>query len=471
MYFVENYGHIEDHDAEELIQPFTLWDGQRKALRVFASERRVVVLKARQLGFTWLALHEGARLIALISGRTVVGLSRSEEEAKELVRRMGVVLRNMPELISESPPPVGWSGPWFEATTLKITVHWPDGPDSVFQAFPSAPSAARSFTADLIIIDEWAFQAYADEIWQSAFPVINRPFGGRVIGLSTIKLGTTFEEIFTNPGNGFYKLFLPWNTDPRRDAAWYAATVASMGEAKARQEYPATAEEALEAPAGRFFSELGDQHRSEIGPVSNVRVYCSIDYGLDMLSAVWVAIDETDHCVAYHEINESNLNIPAACERILQENIPVDMYLGPSDLWSRGSESGKCRADLFRDNGVNLVKVSRDFAAGCAAMKGWLSNDPKTGTPYMQFWNVPELWRCLYKIQVDEKDANVYSKTPHSLTHAPDALRYFCTWWTNPAKPVAKKNKKRWTPDMMEDYRNASKEGKRYLREKWGDPA
>lgn len=139
MYFVENYGHIEDHDAEELIQPFTLWDGQRKALRVFASERRVVVLKARQLGFTWLALHEGARLIALISGRTVVGLSRSEEEAKELVRRMGVILRNMPELISESPPPVGWSGPWFEATTLKITVYWPDGPDSVFQAFPSAP--------------------------------------------------------------------------------------------------------------------------------------------------------------------------------------------------------------------------------------------------------------------------------------------------------------------------------------------
>ena len=471
MYFVESYGHIEDHDAEELIQPFTLWDGQRKALRVFASERRVVVLKARQLGFTWLALHEGARLIALISGRTVVGLSRSEEEAKELVRRMGVILRNMPELISESPPPVGWSGPWFEATTLKITVHWPDGPDSVFQAFPSAPSAARSFTADLIIIDEWAFQAYAEEIWQSAFPIINRPFGGRVIGLSTIKLGTTFEEIFTNPGNGFYKLFLPWSTDPRRDSAWYAATVASMGEAKARQEYPASIEEALEAPAGRFFSELGEQHRAHEEPPRNARVYCTIDYGLDMLSAIWVAIDENNHSMPFHEINESNLSIPQACERILQEKIPADMYLGPSDLWSRSSESGKCRADMFSANGINLVKVSRDFVAGCAAMKEWLSIDPKTGTPYMTFRDVPELWRCMYKIQVDEKDANVYSKTPHSLTHAPDALRYFCTWWTSPAKKDVKKNRKKWTPDMMEDYQNANAETKKYLREKWGDPA
>ena len=471
MYFVENYGHIEDKDAAELIQPFKLWDGQREALRVFAQERRVAVLKARQLGFTWLALHEGARLVVTQSGRTVVGLSRSEEEAKELVRRMGVILRNMPELVAESPAPEGWSGPWFEATTLKITVHWPEAPDSIFQAFPSSPSAARSFTADLIILDEWAFQAYADEIWQSAFPIINRPFGGRVIGLSTIKLGTLFEEIFTNPGNGFYKLFLPWNTDPRRDAAWYAATVASLGEAKTRQEYPATVEEALEAPAGRFFSELAEQHRAQQGPGSNVHTYCAIDYGLDMLSAIWFSIDETGHCEAYHEVNESNLNIPQACERILRENEPCDMFLGPSDLWSRSAESGKCRADMFRQNGVNMVKVSRDFPAGCAAMKSWLAEDPKTGTPYMTFWNVPELWRCLSKIQVDEKDANVYAKTPHSLTHAPDAMRYFCTWWTSPAKKLAKKNARRWTADMWEDYRNAGKADRKMLKEKWGEPA
>lgn len=471
VYFVETYGHIEDKDAAELIQPFQLWDGQRKALKTFARERRVVVLKARQLGFTWLALHEGARLIALQTGRTVVGLSRTEEEAKELIRRMKVILQNMPELIAESPPPPGWSGPWFEPTTMKVVVHWPDGPDSVFQAFASTPAAARSFTADLIIIDEWAFQPYAEEIWQSAFPVINRPFGGRVIGLSTIKLGTLFEEIVTNPGNGFYKLFLPWNTDPRRDAAWYAATVASLGEAKTRQEYPATVEEALEAPAGRFFSELGESHRSVTGPGNNVRRYCAIDYGLDMLSAIWFGIDDAGHCIAYHEVNESNLNIPQACERILGENEPVDQFLGPSDLWSRSAESGKCRADMFQKFGVNMVKVSRDFPAGCAAMKEWLSVDSKTGTPFMTFWNVPELWRCLSKIQVDEKDVNVYAKTPHSLTHAPDAMRYFCTWWTSPARKEQKANRRRWTADMLEDYKNAGASGRRYLREKWGDPA
>lgn len=58
VYYVENYVHIEDKDADELIQPFRLWDGQKQALKCFADERRVCVLKARQLGFTWLALAE-----------------------------------------------------------------------------------------------------------------------------------------------------------------------------------------------------------------------------------------------------------------------------------------------------------------------------------------------------------------------------------------------------------------------------
>ena len=86
-YFVETYVHIEDKDAAELIVPFKLWDGQKKALQAFANDRLIVVLKARQLGFTWLALAEASRLLALNTGRTVVGLSRTEDEAKELVRR------------------------------------------------------------------------------------------------------------------------------------------------------------------------------------------------------------------------------------------------------------------------------------------------------------------------------------------------------------------------------------------------
>ena len=136
VYFVENYCHIEDKDAPDLIAPFTLWPGQKKALKAFADHRLCVVLKARQLGFTWLALAEAARLLVLWPGRTVVGLSRSEEEAKELVRRLGVMLRYMPEFAqpAASAPP-GWQGAVFETTALRITLRFPGAPPGVFQAF------------------------------------------------------------------------------------------------------------------------------------------------------------------------------------------------------------------------------------------------------------------------------------------------------------------------------------------------
>lgn len=478
VYFCETYCHIEDKDADELIQPFTLWDGQKKALVVFAENRLVCVLKARQLGFTWLALAEVARLVALNTGRTAIGLSRSEDEAKELVRRLAVILRYMPGLIREVDTPggsvAGWTGPVFYKSTMQVVVMWPDGPESVFKAFPSSPAAGRSFTADLIVIDEWAFQQYAEEIWQAAYPVINRPFGGRVIGLSTIKLGTLFEEIYTNPGNGFAKLFLPWSTDPRRSEKWYAQTVAALGEDKTMQEYPATEEEALSAPGGRFFSELDkDTHLVDAPPTGALRRYVTIDYGLDMLAALWIAVDTQGHATVYRVDGGPNKTIGEAADLILRDSAEeeIDMYLAPPDLWNRSQESGKSRAQLFSEAGLPLVQSSRDFPAGCAAMKQWLRKDEKSGKGYLTFYKPGELWTCLTKIQKDDKNPDVYAKTPHGLTHYPDALRYFCVWWTSPAKKPVNIRKRPWTADMYEDYKNASPKDRKMLIEKWGNPA
>lgn len=478
VYFCETYCHIEDHDAPELIQPFKLWEGQKKALQVFAKERLVCVMKSRQLGFTWLALAEVARLLALNSGRTAIGLSQSEDYAMELVRRLAVMLRHMPALIREVKTPTGtiagWTGPVFYKSAISIQIHWPDKPDGVFKALPASPSAGRSLTCDLLVIDEWAFQQWARQIWKAAYPTINRPFGGRVIGLSTIELGTLFEEIYTNPGNGFYKLFLPWNTDPRRTREWYAKTVAAMGEAAAMQEYPATEEEALSAPGGRFFAELQyDKHVVDMPPTGNLRRYVAIDYGLDMLAAIWIAVDEDNHATVYRVDGGPNKTIGEAAELILRrsEGEEIDMYLAPPDLWNRSQESGKSRAQLFSEARLPLVQSSRDFPAGCAAMKQWLSDDEKTHTPWLRFYKPGELWNCLTKIQCDEKNADVYAKTPHNLTHFPDALRYFCVWWTAPAKKPKNIRRRQWTADMYEDYRNASAADRKMLIEKWGNPA
>ena len=57
VYFVEEYGHIEDRNAPEIVVPFKLWDEQKQALNDMVSHKWTIILKARQLGISWLVLH------------------------------------------------------------------------------------------------------------------------------------------------------------------------------------------------------------------------------------------------------------------------------------------------------------------------------------------------------------------------------------------------------------------------------
>ena len=381
----------------------------------------------------------------------------------------------MPELIAEDGfVPAGWCGPVFRVTALEVKITFTDGPESTFKAFPSSPNAARSFTADLLIFDEWAFQQYAREIWTAAFPVINRPFGGKVIGLSTIERGSLFEELFTDPDNGFNKIFIPWYADPRRDDEWYENTKRALGDL-ITQEYPATIEEALEVPGGAYFPEVtAKTHLTTKFPEGQVRNYVCIDYGLDMFSAHWVAVDEHNHAVVYREYDSPNKTIGEASDILLSlsKDEDIELWLAPPDLWNRDQITGKSRYIHFNEYGVPLTKTLNRLEDGCASMKEWLRVDEKTGKAPLQIMEgaAPNLYKCLQKIQKDKRRPNVYAKEPHDLTHDVDSMRCFCVYWTAPADPAKKKNKRKWTPDMYEDYENANEKDKKMLLQKYGEP-
>ena len=473
LYFIEKYGHIEDKDAEELIQPFHLWDAQKEALLSLQSNRLNVILKARQLGFTWLVLHYAAHKMLTKTGRTVIGLSRSEDEAKELVRRLAVVLRYMPSFIREKGNTSGWTGAWFEQTSLKVVIHFPGQPESVFEAFPSSPGAVRSFTADLIIFDEWAFQQFAEQIWSSAFPAINRPSGGQFIGLSTNVRGSLFESIFVDKSNSFNKIFIPWYADPKRDIAWYEETKRNSLDIGA--EYPATIEEALTVVGGSYFPEVTKQTHvtSEYPDLKHTRNYVCLDYGLDMLSVHWVAVDKNKKAKVYREYDKSDMTIGASCDAILKlsDEEKIEAFLAPSDLWNREQVLGKSRAIIFQENGINLTKTSRDFVTGCANMKEWLKVR-ENGEPDLMMVEdeCPNLYNSLTKIQKDKKKQNVYAKEPHDLTHDPDSLRAFCVWWSSAANVPEEDKRRKWPEDRLEDYYNASPEDRAYLIKRYGEP-
>lgn len=476
-YFVDKYGHIEDKDAEVLIQKFQMWDAQREALRQMRINKLNVILKARQLGFSWLVLHY-ALWKMLKPGRTVIGLSRTEDEATELVRRMGVILTSMRMLFAhKNEEPQGWVDAVWENTSLILKIHFPPvngvaQPDSVFKCFPSSPNAARSFTADLIIFDEWAFQQFAEDIWKAGYPTINRPNGGQVIGLSTIERGSFFEQIFTDQDNGFNKIFIPWYADPRRDAEWYENTKRTMGDT-ITQEYPATIEEALTVPGGSFFPEVKKEtHVVKKELEGKLRRYVCLDYGLDMLSAHWIQVDTKGNAQIYREYDSPDKTIGAACDILLSlsEGERIDYWLAPSDLWSRSQETGKSRAVIFSENGINLTKTSRDLVAGCASMKEWLKVIDDRPKLTILDGCAPNLYRCLTKIQKDKRRADIYAKEPHDLTHDCDSIRAFCAWWVKSPVADIETIEKKYHPSILEDLENASDADREYLLQKYGEP-
>ncbi len=472
VYFIDTYGHFEDKNAIDLIQPFKMWKEQKEAAESIQAHRWNIILKARQLGFTWLVLHFAA-ITVLQKGKTVIGLSRTEDEAKELVRRLTVILSYIPELINHkdalSP---GWDGAIFNSTALTLTVTHPDGTESTFKAFPSSPGAGRSFTANLIIFDEWAFQQFAKEIWQGAFPTINSAFGGKVIGLSTIERGSFFEEMFTDPDNGFNKIFIPWYADPSRDKEWEKRTRNALGDLFTA-EYPATVEEALMVPGGAMFPEVKKEtHETEEEPKGRVKRYVSLDYGLDMLSAHWITIDTDGRAQVYREYDCPDLVVGKAAQVLLSitSDEKIDGWLAPPDLWNRRQETGKSVAHIFSEYGISLTKVSNDIENGCMALKEWL-RIRDDGKPMLTFkkGTCPNAIKCLQKIQKDKNKPNIYSKTPHDLTHDVDSMRYFSVWWTcKPQKESAKK--KKWRQSYIDDYKRASKEIKALMVKNMGEP-
>lgn len=429
VYFIEHYVHIEDKDAPGIVIPFTLWEGQKKAVHSIMQNRFNIVLKARQLGISWLVLAIAAHMLLTREGSTVIALSRTENEAKELVRRMRLILENIPEFVAEKPDGGRYT---LSAKMMQVKLKAAEGRlESVFQAFCSAPSVARSFTANLIIFDEWAFQQSAEEIWTSGFPTVNRPTGGKVIGLSTILLGTLFERLWRE-NEQFNRVFLPWSTDPRRDAAWYESTYKMLGE-MIYQEYPSTPEEALMAPGGCFFASF----RRSIHVIEPFKIpahwrrYHAIDYGLDMLASLWAAVDDEGNIYVYREVYESELIVPRAAEEIRaaeEDGERIFARYAPPDLFGRSSETGRTRIESFAENGLVFERSSNDREAGWMQIAEYLrpytDAEGKTTARLKIFCNCINLARTLQAIPRDKRNPNDCARDPHELTHAPDALRY-----------------------------------------------
>ena len=193
------------------------------------------------------------------------------------------------------------------------------------------------------------------------------------------------------------------------------------------------------------------------------RIYRALDYGLDRLACIWVAVDSTGCHYVFKEKCESNLPIAEAAKAVITHTNPdEEIYttLAPPDLWGRSQETGKGKADIFYANGLRLTKASNDREAGWLAIKELLRKDANGESRLKIFSTCRELIKCLPMLVRDPKRPTDCLTEPHEITHAPDALRYYAISWARPNDPKEMK-RIRYTEDQLEDLYNARSEAER----------
>lgn len=185
---------------------------------------------------------------------------------------------------------------------------------------------------------------------------------------------------------------------------------------------------------GQYFPEF-DRDIHVIEPFQipgDWRRYRAIDYGLDMLACYWIAVDNHNKSFVYKELYQDNLIISDAAKEIKRINGNDVIYstFAPPDLWNRRQETGKSAADLFRENGVPLIKANNDRIQGWYNLKEWLKpykDEQEIETAHIVFFrNCKNITRCLPQLQMDERNPNDVANEPHEITHGPDAIRYYC---------------------------------------------
>ena len=178
---------------------------------VWSAGRSEIILKDRQLGYSWLAAAYAVWRAR--KGAWVALISKGQLEARELLAKCAFVEAQLP--------------PWLRqrATVRVDDIKYAEG--GVVMAFPSTPDAGVSFTFQVIIMDEAHFHPYAAQNYAAIRPAISA--GGQFIALSTAdpSLGPSgwFPDTYwasKRGETGYGARFVSWRERPGRDEVWLA---------------------------------------------------------------------------------------------------------------------------------------------------------------------------------------------------------------------------------------------------------
>jgi len=136
-----------------LTDPDAGWYWQRAVLDEWRAHPLSLVLKARQIGITWLGVGYGLWKLLTMPGTRVLVVSINEDEAIKVINRLFDMFNSLPEHLrfdAEITKPTRGARP---STLIELT--FPDGRISSAVGLPSTRRAGHGETATLVLLDEF----------------------------------------------------------------------------------------------------------------------------------------------------------------------------------------------------------------------------------------------------------------------------------------------------------------------------
>jgi hypothetical protein len=255
-YFLSHYVSLGDTPGKQ----FPAWQWQIDLAERLPELDRLIILKARQLGVSWLLAAYALWRALTRPGATVLLVSQTRDDAVELLAKVQHVFDGLPERLGLP-----------KAKMLTQKLRFP-ATGSVVEALPSTRRAGRGRTAVLVEADEHAFHQWGAQNFLALSPTVDA--GGQFLVVSTADgVGNHFAELWAQATtatpavmprwhdgewrldealepvsrrDGWLPLFLPYDLRPGRDAGWWERKRATYAQSRSfYQEYPRDPEESF----------------------------------------------------------------------------------------------------------------------------------------------------------------------------------------------------------------------------------
>lgn len=180
---------------------------------------------------------------------------------------------------------------------------------------------------------------------------------------------------------------------------------------------------------GQFFSEFNEEiHICDAAVIpNNTQHFIAFDYGFDMLALLLCSRDDDGRIYIEREMCRPGLTLGEAAEEIVRfiGGERVEYAVASPDLWNRRQDSGKSGFEIMQSvpRMPPMLPADDRRIPGWRMVKEYLS--ARDGTPKLLISSsCGELIHSMQSLLCDKNRQEDASNEPHSVTHAPEALRY-----------------------------------------------